>query len=194
MYELPTSIQLGKQSFAIRDRGDYKMVIDCFRALNDNELTDEWKIYTALIIFYGDLEGIEDLNKLGDIEEAVNQMYIFFNCGNADLDNVPKSPKLIDWEQDEQLISSAINKVAGQEIRSIPYIHWWTFMAWYLAIGDSPLSYIVGIRHKLATNQKLEKYEKKFQHENPQYFRMDFMREEDKEYEEFLKSVWNKGD
>ena len=110
------------------------------------------------------------------------------------IEEVKQTPRLIDWEHDEQLICSAINKVAGQEIRSIPYIHWWTFMGWYLAIGESPLSHIVGIRHKLATNQKLEKHEKKFQQENPQYLMMEFMTEEDREYEDFLKNVWNKGD
>jgi len=194
MYEIPISIQLGEQSYAIRDKGDYRMVLDCFKALNDDELSTQEKIYSSLIIFYDDMEDISDLTVFEDINEAIKEMYKFFNCGGEIIEQVRKMPKLIDWEQDEQLICSAINKVAGQEIRSIPYVHWWTFMGWYLAIGESPLSHIVGIRNKLATNQKLEKYEKKFQQENPQYFTMNFMREEDKEYEDFLNNVWNKGD
>lgn len=194
MYEIPIYIQLGEQSYAIREKGDYRMVLDCFKALNDNELSIQERIYSSLIIFYDDMEDIEDLNKFEDLNEAIKAMYVFFNCGGEVIEPVRKMPKLIDWEHDEQLICSAINKVAGQEIRSIPYIHWWTFMGWYLAIGKSPLSHIVGIRNKLATNQKLEKHEKKFQQENPQYFTMEFMTEEDKEYEDFLKNVWNKGD
>lgn len=194
MYEIPTYIQLGEQSYAIREQGDYRMVLDCFKALNDDELSIRERIYSSLIIFYDDMEDIEDLDKFEDINEAIKAMYVFFNCGGELIEEVKQTPRLIDWEHDEQLICSAINKVAGQEIRSIPYIHWWTFMGWYLAIGESPLSHIVGIRHKLATNQKLEKYEKKFQQENPQYFTMEFMTEEDREYEDFLKNVWNKGD
>lgn len=194
MYEIPTYIQLGEQSYAIREQGDYRMVLDCFKALNDDELSIRERIYSSLIIFYDDMEDVEDLDKFEDINEAIKAMYVFFNCGTEIIEEVKQTPRLIDWEHDEQLICSAINKVAGQEIRSIPYIHWWTFMGWYLAIGESPLSHIVGIRHKLATNQKLEKHEKKFQQENPQYFMMEFMTEEDREYEDFLKNVWNKGD
>ena len=194
MYEIPTYIQLGEQSYAIREQGDYRMVLDCFKALNDDELSIRERIYSSLIIFYDDMEDVEDLDKFEDINEAIKAMYVFFNCGAEIIEEMKQTPRLIDWEHDEQLICSAINKVAGQEIRSIPYIHWWTFMGWYLAIGESPLSHIVGIRHKLATNQKLEKHEKKFQQENPQYFMMEFMTEEDREYEDFLKNVWNKGD
>ncbi len=194
MYEIPTYIQLGEQSYAIREQGDYRMVLDCFKALNDDELSIRERIYSSLIIFYDGMEDVEDLDKFEDINEAIKAMYVFFNCGAEIIEEVKQTPRLIDWEHDEQLICSAINKVAGQEIRSIPYIHWWTFMGWYLAIGESPLSHIVGIRHKLATNQKLEKHEKKFQQENPQYFTMEFMTEEDREYEDFLKNVWNKGD
>lgn len=194
MYEIPTYIQLGEQSYAIREQGDYRMVLDCFKALNDDELSIRERIYSSLIIFYDGMEDVEDLDKFEDINEAIKAMYVFFNCGGELIEEIKQTPKLIDWEHDEQLICSAINKVAGQEIRSIPYIHWWTFMGWYLAIGESPLSHIVGIRHKLATNQKLEKHEKKFQQENPQYFMMEFMTEEDREYEDFLKNVWNKGD
>lgn len=194
MYEIPTYIQLGEQSYAIREQGDYRMVLDCFKALNDDELSIRERIYSSLIIFYDDMEDVENLDKFEDINEAIKAMYVFFNCGAEIIEEVKQTPRLIDWEHDEQLICSAINKVAGQEIRSIPYIHWWTFMGWYLAIGESPLSHIVGIRHKLATNQKLEKHEKKFQQENPQYFMMEFMTEEDREYEDFLKNVWNKGD
>ena len=41
MYEIPTTIQLNGQSYPIRDQGDYRMVLDCFVALNDDELEIE---------------------------------------------------------------------------------------------------------------------------------------------------------
>lgn len=193
MYEIPTTIQMNGQSYPIRNKGDYRMVLDCFVALNDTELPMQERIYAALIIFYEDLEDLEDLNKFPDINEAIQQMYIFFNCGDQFVENAPKVPKLISWEKDSQLISSAINKVSGQEIRALDYLHWWTFMGYYLAIGNSPLANIVSIRYKILTHQKLEKHEKKFQYENPQYFKLDFLNQEDKEYNNFIKEIWNKG-
>ncbi len=192
MYDIPTQVEVNGQSYAIRNQGDYRMVLDCFVALNDDELSSQEKAFSALIIFYDGFDDIEDLEKFDDIEEAIKQMYKFFNCGEDYIDDVKKAPKLIDWKEDSQLICSAINKVSGLEIRSVEYMHWWTFMGYYLAIGESPLANIVGIRHKIANGEKLEKYERKFQAENPQYFK-NINNEVDKEYEEFIKSVWNKG-
>lgn len=190
MYDIPTSVEVNGQSYAIRNQGDYRMVLDCFVALNDTDLDMSERAIASLIIFYDDINDIEDLDKFEDIDEAVRQMYKFFNCGE-DYDTDKKSPRVINWKDDAQLVCSAVNKVAGEEIRSLPYLHWWTFMGYYLAIGESPLANIVSIRYKIARNEKLEKYEKKFQQENPQYFK-NINNEVDKEYEEFLKNVWNR--
>ena len=210
MYNIPTSVEVNGQSYAIRNQGDYRMVLDCFVALNDNELNTQQRMFATLIIFYeyfsADIpDDIEDddirfgmcIEKLSALDEdilmqLVKQMYKFFNCGEDYEEDKKKVPKLIDWNEDSQLICSAINKVAGQEIRAIPYMHWWTFMGYYLAIGESPLSNIVGIRYKIVRNEKLEKYERKFQADNPQYFK-NINNEVDKEYEEFIHNVWNKG-
>ena len=192
MYSIPTSVEVKGQSYAIRNQGDYRMVLDCFIALNDTDLSTKERVFAALIIFYADMEELADLNKFEDIDEAIKQMYIFFNCGEEFSENEKKQPKLIDWKEDSQLICSAINKVAGTEIRSAEYLHWWTFMGYYLAIGESPLANIVSIRNKIIKHEKLEKYERKFQAENPHYFK-NINNEVDKEYEEFIKSVWNKG-
>lgn len=192
MYDIPLYVEVNGQSYAIRNQGDYRMVLDCFVALNDNELSSRERIIAALIIFYDGFESIEDIDQFDDINEAIKEMYKFFNCGEEIEEDTKKPLKLIDWKEDSQLICSAINKVAGMEIRSVDYMHWWTFMGYYLAIGESPLSQIVGIRYKIARNEKLEKYERKFQNENPQYFK-NINNQVDKEFEEFIHSVWNKG-
>ena len=118
-------------------------------------------------------------------------MYNFFNCNGLDVGNrVPY--KLIDWEQDEQMIVSAVNRVATTEIRALPYLHWFTFMGYYQAVGKSTLSTVVEIRSKLKKGKKLEKYEKEFKNENPQYFIWNDKSVEDKEAEEYIMSIWNK--
>lgn len=170
------------------------MVLDCFAALNDIELEKEERVYCALIIFYEEFNSLEDLAHFKFLNEAVQQMYWFFNCGDDKGVGANKHYKLIDWEGDSQLISSAVNKVAGTEIRLSPYIHWWTFMGYYLAIGESPLATIVGIRSKISEGKKLEKHEKKFKNDNPQYFLWDSKSIEDKEAEEAILSIWNSGD
>jgi hypothetical protein len=193
VYTLPTSVNIGGKEFSIRNKGDYRMVLDCMSALEDVELDETEQLISCLIIFYEDINCYEDLELLPDLEVAVKEMIKFFNLGEEEKPGLKTNYKLIDYEKDEQLICSAINNVAHIEIRTVPYCHWWTFMGYYMAIGESTLSTIVGIRHKIATHQKLEKYELKFKNENPQYFTIDYRTTEDKQLsEEFLREIWNK--
>lgn len=191
MFEIPTSIQIDEQSLAIREQGDYRIILACFAALNDVDCTKEERVYCALIIFYEDFNSLEDLLQFPQLEEALKKMYWFFNCGEDSMTAVNKPYKLIDWDKDSQLIASAINKVANIEIRAVEYIHWWTFMGYYLAIGESPLATIVGIRSKIMEGKKLEKYEQKFKSDNPQYFIWDNKGIEEKEAEEAIINLWN---
>lgn len=193
MFEIPTTLKVGEQSLTIRNKGDYRMVLDCFAALNDEELDKTERVYCSLIIFYEEFNGLMDLINFPDIVEAVKQMFWFFNCGDDKGVGARKHYKLIDWEGDSQLIASAINKVANTEIRLEPYVHWWTFMGYYLAIGDSPLANIVSIRSKIMEGKKLEKYERKFKDDNPQYFIWNNKSIEDKEAEQAVMSLWNSG-
>lgn len=190
MYSLPTSIKLGEKEFKIRNDGDFRMVLDCFSALSDFQLSDQERFLSCLIIFYEDLNDITDLSIFPDINEAVNQMNIFFNCGQEETVGMRVNYKLIDWDKDSNIICSAINNVARTEIRALPYLHWWTFMGYYLAVGDSLLSNIVSIRSKIAKGKKLEKYEQEFKKENPQYFNFDYRLVQERSFEEQLKANW----
>ena len=80
--------------------------------------------------------------------------------------NYNKSKKIIDWEQDEQMIFSAVNKVAGKETRAVEYIHWWTFLGYFNEVGEGLLSTVISIRQKKNKGKKLEKYEQDFYREN----------------------------
>lgn len=191
MYSIPKSIIIQDKEFAIREDGDYRMVLDCFNALNDIELSEQYRVFTALIIFYEELNDFNDLSLYNMyLEDMVREMYKFMNCGEENpVSN--NNVKLIDWELDSQLICSAINKVANTEIRAVPYCHWWTFMGYYNAIGESALSNIVGIRNKIARGKKLEKHESEFKRNNPQYFNRNYQTIEQLETDRLVKEMWN---
>ena len=59
MFEIPTSLKAGEAELTIRNKGDYRMVLDCFAALNDVELTKEERVYCALIIFYENFNSLD---------------------------------------------------------------------------------------------------------------------------------------
>lgn len=194
MYELPTTVTVNDTVYAIRNNGDYRMVLDCFQVLNDVELSENERILACLIIFYEDFNDIESVLSLDGeaIKSLLDNAFLFFNCGQEHAQG-ETNYKTIDWETDSQLISSAVNKVAGKEIRAETYLHWWTFMGYFNAVGESALSTVVGIRSKIAKGKKLEKYEAEFRRNNPQYFTWDMRTLKQKEDDELLNQLWNKG-
>ena len=194
MYDLPTSVEINNHHFAITNKGDYRMVIDCFIALEDSEMDKTDRCLTALIIFYEDLTCLEDVVDVfgDDVAIAVEKMFDFFNCNQQNV-GYKANHKLIDWEQDEQLIISAINNVAGKEVRFEPYVHWWTFMGYYMSVGESALSTVVSIRDKIAKGKKLEKYEQEYRRDNPQYFVWKNKTADDQRLDDYVRALWNSG-
>ena len=56
--------------------------------------------------------------------------------------------------------------LAGRDVRALPYMHWWTFIGYYMEIGDCTFSTILDIRRKLRKHKKLEKWEREYYDEN----------------------------
>lgn len=169
------------------------MVLDCFKALQDAELNPKERVFCSLLIFYENINSIADINKFPDLETAIKEMYNFFNCGKDQSVGKRMKHRLIDWDKDSQMICSAINKVANKEVRAEPYIHWWTFMGYYSAVGESLLSTVLSIRDKLSRGKKLEKYEREFKNENPEYFVWNARTTDDEEADRLFNELWNNG-
>lgn len=192
-YELPTSVIFKDTVHPIRKDGDFRMVLDCFRLLQDTELEENERILACLTVFYDELDGVESVGQLGDIEEAVKQMFSFFNCGQESI-GAKAEGKVIDWDKDAMMIISAINHVAGKEIRKEEYLHWWTFMSYYMAIGECALATVVNIRRKIIKGKKLEKFEQDYVNENPELFkRTDNYTKEEQDYLNDILSNWDTG-
>ena len=193
MYRLPTSITTSSgRTFELTDKGDYRVVLECFKALNDEDLGEDEKVLAALLIFYNEFNDFEDViyTDKTDLKELAEAMFKFFKCNQQEI-GCNTNKKLLDWEGDEHIIVAAINNVAHTEIRALDYLHWFTFMGYYLSIGDSVLSTVVGIRNKILEGKKLEDYENKFRTDNPQYFVWDYQTQQDKEMNDYIMSIWN---
>ena len=133
MYRLPTKVTVDDLEFNIRERGDFRMVLDCFKALQDEELSEDYRVLASLLIFYNELNDFDDLRKFEpQLNGLVKEMYKFINGGETESPGAERDVALVDWEQDSQLVCAAINNVANQEIRSVEYLHWWTFLGYYM--------------------------------------------------------------
>lgn len=182
---LPKQIELNGKFYNIRS--DYRDCLKILVALQDENLTEYDKVQVILRVMYVD-EIPQELQQQA-IEKAVD----FLNYGKSI--SKPKNDKVLyDWEQDEQIIFSAINKVAGKEIRLVEYLHFWTFVGYFNEIQEGTFSTIVSIRNKKNQHKKLEKWEQEYYFKNKEMIDIkQKYSEEDKsdlaEIEKLLKGV-----
>lgn len=164
-YGLPKSVTIGEEEFSIRY--DFRVILDIFEAMNDASLSNEDRALAVLQMFYIDFE------RLTDYEAAMQEFFKFINGGRIE-EASQKAMQLVSWDQDFSYIIAPINRVLGYEARAVDYdieqntggVHWWTFLAAYLEIGDCFFAQIVGIRSKKARGKKLDKSEQEFYKRN----------------------------
>lgn len=159
IYSLPTSVEVNGTEYAIQS--DYRAVLDILTALSDADLSDQDKAETALNIFYPDFEKMP----ASDYQEALNQCFRFIDRGQEAKEQ-KKQPVVMSWEQDFDIIIAPINRIAGCEVRSLPYLHWWTFVSYYMEIGDCLFAQVVAIRDKKARGKPLDKQDREFYRRN----------------------------
>lgn len=123
-WRLPETIELGGEEYEIRT--DFRVILDILKAMADPELSDQEKSQVMLEILYWDPEEIP----IEYLNEALEKGKEFIDCG---ITGEGKSKvQLMDWEQDSPIIAPAVNKNIGKDIRSLEYMHWWTFLGAYM--------------------------------------------------------------
>ena len=155
-WELPTQAILGGKTYHIH--GDYRDILEIFSYFENPDLPEYLRWEVALALFY------EEEIPREDTAAAMEFLVQFLNGGKEETPMA--TGKLLDWEQDAAMIVADVNKVAGQEIRALPFLHWWSFLAYFHAIGEGQLSTVVSIRDKLRRGKKLEAWEQEYYRKN----------------------------
>lgn len=158
IFDLPTSLEFGGRFWAINS--DYRDVLRTLTAFEDPDVTDEEKVVICLHNLYPDFERIPK----ADLQAAFDAAVAFIDHGSGG-DSQP-GPRTMDWTQDASLIFPAVNRAAGFEVRGVAYMHWWTFMGYFMEIRDTTYATILGLRGKKAHGKKLEKDEREFWQHN----------------------------
>lgn len=187
---LPEALTVGGEDYSIRT--DYRNVLQVFEAFQDPELTQEEKWIVAIYLLFEGFSCDDDVLEAAqdgfDLGEAMKQISWFISAGQPEK-QVLEQPTY-NWTQDEQMIFSAVNKVAGRETRELEYLHWWTFLGYFNEVGEGTFSFIVGIRNKLNKGKKLEKHEKEFLSHNKEMVLMKKpLTKEEQEQEDAYKSL-----
>lgn len=176
---LPNTANIGGVDYPIN--ADFRDVLEIIGFLNDEKKPAYLRWQIAIGLFYdGEIPEAHQ-------QEAMEYLTDFISYGETE---AKPGPKLMDWEQDAQIIIGDVNKVAGKEIRGENFLHWWTFLSYFYGIGEGQFSTIVSIRSKKRRGKKLEKWEEEFYRENKK--KIEFRRTqtpEDAEAQEYF-SKW----
>ncbi|MBP0975203.1 MAG: hypothetical protein J6S92_00610 [Oscillospiraceae bacterium] len=180
---LPETLDISGRSYGIN--ADFRNVLRIFDAFQDAALTDAEKAYICVQRLYTDsVPAVQYV-------EAVERAYWF--CGGGDIPKSEPEPfKMLDWTHDEQIMIPAVSRAAGvPDIRTLPFLHWWTFLGLFGEIGEGLFSTVLHIRQKLGRGEKLEKWEQKYLKHNKELIRLRTAEEQAAiaETEAFLKTI-----
>lgn len=153
---LPQSTTISGVTYELN--ADFRDVLQIIGALQDVTMPEFIRWQVALALFYRQTVAPEHARQ-------AMEYLSWFLCGGCPEADRP-GPKLLDWEQDACAIISDVNKVAAREIRALSFVHWWTFLSWFHAIGEGQVSMLVSIREKLRSGKKLERWEQDFYRKN----------------------------
>ena len=171
-FSLPDSVTVSDTDYPIRT--DFRVILEIFVMLDDPDLTDADKTEALLRMFY--------VNQPPDAEEAILAFTDFVDPRHGSQSKKP-SGRLIDWQQDFDLMVAPINHILGFECRAVDYLHWRTFLSAYLEIPpESVFARVLRIREKLRTGKKLEKNERSWYNKNRElvHLKPKFSKDEEK--------------
>lgn len=160
LWSLPAALCVGARQIPIR--ADFRQVLAVLMTLEDDRLPLFARWRKALRLFYCAPIAPEER------QEAMEQLCGFISCYQPQ----QPGPRLMSWAHDAQLIVAQINQVAGREVRQEQFLHWWTFLGYFHALGPGPFCQVVAIREKLRCGKPLDETEQKLCRENPSMVRL----------------------
>lgn len=182
-WELPLTVEIDGKELEIRNKCDYRVVLDVISCLNDNELDDIEKANCCLFIFY------ENADNITDPQKAINEMIKIINLGVSSEKEENNKPKMMDWEHDFVNIAPPISRVLGYSVRDKNnYTHWYDFIGAYMEIGDCYFAQIMSVRSKKAKGKKLDENDRKFYAEHKE--EVDLPQQISQKEQEWLDSDW----
>lgn len=181
---LPYSINISGVDVPID--ADYRNVLDIFSIFNSPDLLDEEKMYLVLEYLY------DTDDYLRDPAEALRELEVFINGGVVDTSPKTQEKPLYDWDQDFDIIVSAVNHVLGYDCREKKFLHWWTFLSAFMEIGECTFSTYVAIRDKKNKGKKLDKWEQQIYKDNRD--RIVLKKKIDKTTQAIMDELWHIND
>lgn len=126
--KLPTKIKVNEHIYEINY--DYRTIIKILLAFEDEDLTNEEKIYVMIKNIYK--KDIPD----EDMEEAINKAIKFIDCGQEYNDTKKSSPRIYSFKKDANYIFSGINSTHHIDLDEKFDLHWWKFISFFMDMSS----------------------------------------------------------
>ena len=154
LWALPETVHFADTDWRVHT--DFRDVLEILRWLGgraDPELDAGGRWYVAMRLFYPEFAAMPQ-----EVWPRATEFLTEFLAAGHRAAARP-GPPLMDWQQDAPLIAAGISRAAGQDVRTLPYLHWWSFLALFDAIGEGSFATVVAIRDKLRRGKRLENWE-----------------------------------
>ena len=131
---LPTSVEIDNEQYEINS--DFRTAIIFEMLMQDDEVNEYDKIFTALELFYPVIPT--------NLQEAIDKIMWFYagevnNVNNSVGKGVTKSEQQYNYEYDADYIFAAFLDQYGIDLNEIEYIHWWKFKALFKNLKEDNL-------------------------------------------------------
>lgn len=140
--QLPISLMVNGQEYRIN--ADFRNCLKIILAFEDAELAGVEKS----MVLYNNLF----VEKPDDMVEALKQGSQFLNAGRDEEEQT--GPRVFSWNKDANLIYAAFQQTHGIDLESVPYLHWWKFIALFMDLGaETAFCNLVGLRRRVKTGK-----------------------------------------
>lgn len=171
---------------------DFRISIMFELLMQDNIMTDNEKIITALNLYYPKIPP--------NISEAVEKMLWFYRCRKKveenkieleeeDNKSYSKSEQIYSFEYDDELIFAAYLSQYGINLQVVEYLHWWEFKALFKGLeASNKIVEIMNIRG-MKIDKNMSKEQKRYYRRLKKLYALPDNRTEEEKESDFQQTL-----
>jgi len=142
--ELPNSIEINGREYGINS--DFRFCLSTILAFEDEELAFAEK---QQIMFVNLFQEIPE-----DLQEASVRALWFLNGGKDESSAESEGMRLYSFSKDANFIFAAFRQTHGIDLQTIDYLHWWSFMALFMDLGqNTTFCELINLRRRVKTGK-----------------------------------------
>lgn len=159
---------------------DFGIGIQIMQALENEELTQQEQIGTALSLLFLAEDSEGNSLPIPDAQIAINGLMWFLTDWNHDNHKIDDKTKVLDYDIDQWRIHSAFLSNYGIDLKTQP-MHYWEFMGLLTNLPECAFTRVVDIRSKVIDG-KMSKQEKEAYKKLKEIYSLDQEKTKEVEY------------